>query len=124
MTISQETARVGALRSYGYLRVSTASSHTSFAIYGDPDKDTNKSITFTTVLAVAVRIAATGAQPTHADPVGPSPVPPVGAAFGPPGWVPRPEVGSPPAFANTHGPTDSRGIPCERAHPSLGPSSG
>ncbi len=27
-----------AVRSYGYLRVSTASSHTSFAIYGDPVK--------------------------------------------------------------------------------------
>jgi hypothetical protein len=26
------------IRSYGYLRVSTASSHTSFAIYGDPIK--------------------------------------------------------------------------------------
>lgn len=48
-------------------------------------------------------------QPTHADPVGPQPVPPPGSTFGPPGWAPAPKVGAPPVFANTHGTTDSRG---------------
>jgi hypothetical protein len=70
----------------------------------------SKSITLAIVLAVAIGFSATGAQSAHADPVGPPPVPPPGAAFGPPGWTPRPEVGSPPVFANTHGPTDSRGV--------------
>jgi hypothetical protein len=70
----------------------------------------SRSTTFAIVLAVAVWVSAAGAQPAHADPVGPPPVPPVGAAFGPPGWTPPPRVGAPPVFANTHGPTDSRGV--------------
>jgi hypothetical protein len=53
----------------------------------------SKSTTFAIVLAVAVAISAAGAQPAHADPVGPPP-----------------RVGAPPVFANTHGPTDSRGV--------------
>jgi hypothetical protein len=62
------------------------------------DKDMSKPTTVAIVLAVALGISAAGAQPAHADPVGPAPVPPPGAAFGPP------RVGSPPVFANTHGP--------------------
>src|ERR1700730_12049088 len=70
----------------------------------------SKSTSFAIVLALAVGISVAGAQPVHADPVGPPPVPPPGAAFGPPGWTPPPRVGAPPVFANTHGPTDSRGV--------------
>ena len=72
-------------------------------------EDMKTPTSFAIVLALAVGISAPGSRPAHADPVGPPPVPPSGAAFGPPGWTPPPRVGAPPVFANTHGPTDSRG---------------
>jgi MspA len=73
-------------------------------------EDMKTSTSFAIVLALAVRISAPGSRPAHADPVGPPPVPPSGAAFGPPGWTPPPRFGAPRVFANTHGPTDSRAV--------------
>jgi hypothetical protein len=51
-----------------------------------------------------------GAPAAAADPVGPPPIPPPGASVGPPGFAPGYRVGAPPVFANTHGPTDARGV--------------
>src|SRR5690348_11726258 len=51
-----------------------------------------------------------GAPVAGADTVGPAPVPPPGSSVGPPGVAPPYKVGFPPVFANTHGPTDARGV--------------
>lgn len=69
----------------------------------------NPAIRLACALILATSIAAATVPWAYSDPVGPPPVPPPGTLMGPPGWAPAPKVGAPPVFANTHGPTDSRG---------------